>query len=285
MTALVTTGADLPPEVISNIVLLIPAGCKRGLAACSLTCRYWEKSISPSLFHTIVVRNYKDLSELETFLSSKPELGAYIKYFKAAFNSNSRQPWLHHLRKISTYAHDAMILLEIDGAGDRPQDSGAKKLQSLGDGSNTTRPTVHYSSISSLLGLPRNLPYSTFPVHYLCLIGVNIKRRMELIRFVLSMPTLDHLSLIRISFADAYELTQPPIPHRASFTKLSVSLSHCKEKGDIPQLNSASSFYFAAGVFPAHARVWTQVVNVLKLLIPQFNHVHMYLELTSHSGK
>lgn len=67
-------GADLPSELIKHIALSCleldkdSKPVKRGLASCSLVCRYWANLIRPDLFQWLTLRGPDDTSQLLQFV-------------------------------------------------------------------------------------------------------------------------------------------------------------------------------------------------------------------------
>lgn len=94
------SGADLPPEVISAIASSLAMEAphyKRGLAACSLTCRYWAGLIRPELFESLAVYAFEDLHRLIEFLDCPapmpgPPLTQLVKSIRVPYEQCYKQP-------------------------------------------------------------------------------------------------------------------------------------------------------------------------------------------------
>ncbi|GJE96147.1 hypothetical protein PsYK624_123400 [Phanerochaete sordida] len=71
-----SAGQRVPPELIKRIALYCvewdrhgePTD-KRGIAACSLTCRYWAPLLTPMAFPRLVLRTAADIVQLLAFLA------------------------------------------------------------------------------------------------------------------------------------------------------------------------------------------------------------------------
>lgn len=71
-----TTAANLPPELLRPIAASLgPASStasrvvvKKGLAACSLTCRDWAEVVRPFLFSDIELRSPEDIQDMIVML-------------------------------------------------------------------------------------------------------------------------------------------------------------------------------------------------------------------------
>lgn len=107
-----TTGTALPDELVDKILWdlddwnLNPCTpSKRGLAACSQTCRHWAKSLRSVLWYCITLRSMEDTSQLLNFATTPDFLGrplrSCVKYLHIVEDrSSSGLPWGHqiHLR-------------------------------------------------------------------------------------------------------------------------------------------------------------------------------------------
>lgn len=67
---------------------------KRGLVACSLTCRYWSSRCRPHLFDSIVLRSSTDLQDLLSFLGHSPTLGVLLRHLEI---DERHSPWAHRV--------------------------------------------------------------------------------------------------------------------------------------------------------------------------------------------
>ena len=106
------SGEHLPPEVIRLIVkqlyhinLIRPGAIKKGLAVCSLVCRYWAGIIRPLLFENIELRSREDAIQMLSFFESpnilKPPLTQCVWLLGFKHTGADVPPWifLHQLAK------------------------------------------------------------------------------------------------------------------------------------------------------------------------------------------
>lgn len=147
-------GAQIPPEVVRNIVysLCQPPSYlkkswtwKKGLAACSLTCRYWSRILRPVLFKCCTLYTPEDISLLLSFFESPvcvgPALTTCISLIEYKIRESQIPPWIR-LHKLSRLIPNTTIILNVNGS---PPPS-----------------TLAFRGPSLLKDFPRTLPPSIF---------------------------------------------------------------------------------------------------------------------------
>ena len=102
----------LPSELVHAILLRTQdkdsnhKPLKRGLTACSLTCRRWAALIRPMLFEELALRSGEDVSQLVAFMDAdvqKPALKDCIRSLTIVDDVGSeRIPWSHQLMMLHT---------------------------------------------------------------------------------------------------------------------------------------------------------------------------------------
>lgn len=219
-----SAGTRLPSELLQAILLLLsvedfdvdfrPASCwrtvehglKRGLTACSLTCRHWAIIVRPTLFGTLILRRAEDYEQLLSFLRSPTSIGEplphLIRQIGIQLDGSRIRPWVHHLHVV------ASIL--------QPQEQNHIKGP-LFDIQYSITPILLATKATHLLPFqssPRTLPNAYPPLGKLHLEGQRLRRSDELVRFLHAFPSLDDCILRHISFSELAPLRLMPPPLR-----------------------------------------------------------------------
>ncbi|KIP05698.1 hypothetical protein PHLGIDRAFT_487886 [Phlebiopsis gigantea 11061_1 CR5-6] len=249
---------ELPPEIIYLVLQALredeSTEPKRGLAACSLTCRYWAKVLQPLLFYSLVLRGPNDVARLLEICRGSPHLAEFIQVIHIAQYSLS-YTWFHHISKVLSFlSRDVHTTLTIQGPQSIPTESAQHQDRSV--------------TSLSLYGLPRQLPLSHLQFSRLVISGVQLRRREYLARFVRSLPDQHSCAIERVAFLEHYPPDEePPSPAPRSLPEAldEIEVSHCTDK-DIPgQLALASSFILNEDA-EFGGNVWSLTVEVLLAL-------------------
>ena len=251
----------LPPEMRHAIVQAIQNGYKRdektGLAGCSLACRHWSDLIRPLLFRELVLNCPLDVERLEAILRSNVPIRTWIHSLHVE-HRDDEQPWLHHVYNLVALVSGELYMhVTID------KSDVAKEAQNTAG----KHPTPNIPSIF----LHRSLPGSVYPIQSLALDNVHLKRPLQLVRFVLSIPTLQDCTLTRLSFSDESALLTVPPPRVYSRPRAleSVSVEDCHEPGiSSTQLALACLFFSSGNTWSIDADTWTQIRAAIESLAP-----------------
>lgn len=112
-TALMTTFTQIyiPSELV-HAVLERMWDCddngriKRGLASCSLTCRYWAAIIRPLLFEELMIHSREEIRQLVAFMDAdflEPTLSKCIQFLNVIEDQASvGPPWSHQLIRLAS---------------------------------------------------------------------------------------------------------------------------------------------------------------------------------------
>lgn len=186
----------LPIEVTWRIVAQIPLYYgwplkpdKKGLASCSLVCRYCAEYIRPVLFECLELRGPGDVDDLFNILASAPvvapELSTLIQRIIYVKSDNRVPAWLR-LRTILNIAPAAKLYVLIS-----PVDNPNGQAPTAIDGN------------SILRCLPRALPTSALPsLGNLDISHVRFAAVSHLTNLVHAFPAIDHLHYYHMSCGD-----------------------------------------------------------------------------------
>ena len=226
---------------------------KRGLAACSLTCKHWAVALRPALFVTLVLRCAEDLDLLFSFLNCPMTVGSplpsLIMKIGVQLDGTPQRPWMHRLHQLSQYLerHSSWRCwspvrydVHITGGG-----SGK-----LGPYSTHLLPFQH---------LPRPFPHMHPRVSVLRLKGLHLRRERDLLGLVCSLPELHWCTMTCISFAHmpSSAMTIPGRRfHLASPEGLFVEASDCGDCLGGTQLAIASIAFFAPSLLGLNSHDW-----------------------------
>ena len=215
----------LPPELVHAILIQMRDRdehrypIKRGLASCSLTCRYWAPSIRPLLFEMLTLRSGEDVSQLVAFLdadSLQPALNSCIHYLcMVEDQALAESSWSHQLIRLTRRLPEACILhWAVKGS------SAASDSQHL----------LVRNRMSPLpfAALPRTLPPSILGrVFRLTLSGLSLRSLRDLARFLGNQMSCYGIELENVTFAE--ESVEEVQLHRApAFRSVldSIRVSH-----------------------------------------------------------
>jgi hypothetical protein len=217
-----TTAVELPPELIHSILdrlvapypLLAPVHSKRGLSACSLTCRHWTEVIRPFIFRTIVLKQPEDIVQLLEFLDAGVSVGPALSdcVEKLALEVNlatlvGAVPCLHHYYRL------VKCLRAFKGAwlyisNDHNPTNGESRRQLI------IRSLLNMLSSS----LPKTLPGVLSLFNSLVLSSLGLRSIAHLVHTVNSLPGAQYCRYSSIAFEE--DMATHRIPIRRSPSRL-----------------------------------------------------------------
>lgn len=273
------SGAELPSEVIHFIVQALCAthyygfrqqgtSVKAGLAACSLTCRYWAEMLQPFLFGSLTLRSSEDVKQLLDFFRSSPALADFVWDLQVRQRSHSHL-WFHHVNKLLAYlGEDTYVTLTIDGSTSPPLPDTAKNLRS--------------PAFVQLYSLPRTLPGSILQMTRITIDGVELRRKSDLVRFISRIPTLLSCGIKRVKFLQSHPIEPEVIRPRSFHWLREIEVSQCQDDSLTTQLELASSFLAGEG-FPFDEEVRSQIVEALLSLCLPNSYSYVRVSIDPHS--
>ena len=255
-----TTQVELPSEVTALVVqaLYNPTSNlvieKRGLAACSLTCRYWANALQPLLFYSLQLRSRSDAMRLLEFFQRSPHLAGYIRSIHVLQSSRTCS-WFHHICKITPFlTANTYFSLTIN----HPQNLSVTLNHSL----KHCKPPVNPFS---LFDCPRQYPTSYLQFRHLTIDGVQLRRQQDLVRFIHGLPLLHTCTIRDVKFLEpcvAEAGAQNPTPQRFPRALYRIEVSNCFDGFFSEQLSLASSTIDGGGIWSVE-EVWPQAVGAL----------------------
>ncbi|EKM52559.1 uncharacterized protein PHACADRAFT_261062 [Phanerochaete carnosa HHB-10118-sp] len=259
-----TTGADLPPEVLSFVLAsVVPSHInyhnsserrrsKHELVAPSLVCRYWSEVIRPFLFQILILRSHEDVRLLKNVVSSprytSSSLFEAIQIIEIHQKAADTKPWLHHIHGLSTRLRGTIFTCTVLGDANDPASTVGrwapfKSLPSL---------TPSYVRLS-VLTLDRLIFAST----------------TELARVIDSFSTLKKCDCYALTLLDPSPVTHSRrIRRRLSSSLQSCRMSRCKEMTVLTQATLASDVLVAAARLGLDEQTWSGVVHAVLALAP-----------------
>lgn len=224
----IATGEDLPPELIYSILLrcrdwdrdLKPT--KRGLAACSLTCRFCARLIRPLLFERLVLRNATDVSRLLVYLDEPDILVPNIRDCVSHVGfvedqTTSNIPWSHHVIRLH---------------GQRPQLTFSSEMSWILISESQIQPQP--TTLLPFSALPRTLPGPTLLIGHLNLRRLRLSSVKGLVDCAIHLGMME-ISLEEVAFVDSAVHT--PVPRR-SRRHSRLQIVHMNRCFDEPELCS-----------------------------------------------
>lgn len=246
------TAEDLPPELIRLVVSYLYVrdtgrygALKRGLATCSLTCRYWASILRPLLFENIEIRSRQDAFQLQQFLESltilKPPLSKCVRFLTLKQSAREVPPWMQ-LYKLAKYFRRGEIELTIDAI----------------DG--------------DLLwhAVPRTLPRSIFAMHVINLENMKFRQGRDLVRFIHNLPEVWSCTCKAITFQDASPVPPIRLPRRRpleSVEDLEFDMEGCTELSFETQLTVALAVRVARDRLRVGEDSWTSALAAVLALV------------------
>lgn len=235
---------------------------KRGLAACSLTCRYWAACVRPMLFESIVLRNGEDVERLLQLLCYSVPLGypilQCIVRLGIKIESSSQQPWLHHVSRLCGYMNSAGCSVYLDLSVDNHAQERHDLLSS------TALPFKCF---------PRSIPCSILPIYRITLDNLHLRRIGDLVRFIQGFPSLYACACRHVSFTDAsYPSTIQLSPRQPSRMLTHITMSECGDGQLCTQLKLAATALLIPRVLGLDDRTWAIAFRAAILMSPSDHH-------------
>jgi hypothetical protein len=276
------TAQDLPPEVVYHIVRGIRDDwgatiswlsdrllSKKGIAACSLACRYWVELLRPVLFRDLTLRGTDDILGLLDIFEAPVVLGRPPAYYLTALRLEVDQcdlvasEWVHHISRLSWHIRFGLEL-DLD-----------VKLATSAD----TSPNRLVQNYLPLSRLPRTLPRSFFKIPYgfrsITVNGLQLGRATELVRFIDSLPTRQtQCHFRRVSFIDGIKTLDAILFRRRprnpppSWTLFHVTMSRCHDDQLFTQLLLAGYVSATRERLSLDKRAWEWAMKSIASLLP-----------------
>lgn len=264
MSCLSRSDMDLPPEIVRQVVLhvchLAPglwkepwSETKRGLAACSLTCRFWAAIVRPSLFGSLDIRSPEDLDTLTDFLDFPAPLPGVP---------------ISDLIRTITIVHPlcalrASVLLKVQALLKRLSLEPAVGLTIVDPGvfaGRSARPIPpSISRHSPFSDLPKTLPWKMLPLHSLTLEKVQIQRKIDVVRMLDSLPDITRITLQEVTFVDKSPITRGPRRRPSALSYVDVKTHEHIED----QILSASDIFASQRQVPGDFDAWAAGLALL----------------------
>ena len=263
----------LPEKIVHKIMRLLDAdlheqrmnpgacwhirneGLKRGLAACSLTCRSWAVALRPALFVTLVLRCAEDLDTLLSFLAYPITVGSPIPLLVVKIgielDGTPQRPWMHRLHKLSKHLNGRHLgsICYFD-----PQ---CYVVRIIGDDHRKMAP--YSTHLLPFQHLPRPFPHMYPRISTLHLENLHLHHERALLSLVCALPELRWCSMACVSFIHTPS-SHITIPGRrfqlASPEGLCVEASDCGDLLGCTQLDIAAVAFFAPSLLGLHSHVW-----------------------------
>lgn len=249
-------GGALPPEVIRMIVGYLAtselyAEPKKGLARCSLTCRYWAGTLRPALFAKLTLCTPRDVSQLLDLLDApsvlEPTLQRCLREVTyEILETQMVPPWLR-LHTLSRSIPNVVMILTIGDAFTSHDDIDGASL---------------------LANFPRTLPPSIFPFNAVYLTDVNFKSAAE-------FSGLFH-NMLKLSSGVVHNLTirkrAVPVPRRALRQLRAVELE--VRSLNVGSNSFSSQYTLARTILLPDARIklsstgWASAASIIDKLVP-----------------
>lgn len=278
-----SAGRKLPPEILSRIVrclrievdvldtpfeqwVVTDSKVKKGLAACSLTCRYWSTSLRPILFSSLILRDASDVERLMEILLSPISLWdpphRYITNVCIEADGSQQQPWLHHVYKVWRC---------ISAAGHQPYYRRFLHIRVAGREKEKPGMTDGQTHVIPFQSLPRSLPYTGLPIQHIILSDLRLRRSYDLLRLVREFPSLIQCSFRRISFVET-QSSHPTLPilrrSKKSWSFRAI-VSECGgDSKPESQLALAAAAVFAPQLFGLNEHTWSTAFSAAAFLCP-----------------
>jgi hypothetical protein len=229
-----TTAADLPPELIRNILDEVVASYSGlgplsyskhdGLSVYGLTCRRWAGAVRPLIFRDVKLKQPEDIVQLLEFLDSDisvvPALSDCIEYLTVEVDPAAlvgAVPCFHHydrlVKRLRTFS--------LPGASLK-----MRKGQDPINGESSSR--LEIRSLLRVLSssLPKTLPGALFPFNDVTLNGLRLRSSANLAYTVNSLPT------VRLCYCSDLTFTEDPATPRLRIRRrlsklIYVSVSRC----------------------------------------------------------
>lgn len=194
------SGEDLPPEVLCYIVeWLLPEGrypSKKGLAACSLTCHYWAKTIRPLLFARIRLYSLEDATHFQYLLDSPlPTVSPSIEQCAKVVHFDLR----------GAQTPDILYLIRVLAQRVVVEDVSFSSERNLGPPAPET-PSAY--TCVPFYGLPTTLPGASLPTNQLYLRDLDFENIRDLVKVVASLTRLLQCHCSNLTFKDHSPVTR-----------------------------------------------------------------------------
>ncbi|EKM59953.1 uncharacterized protein PHACADRAFT_192348 [Phanerochaete carnosa HHB-10118-sp] len=272
-----TTGADLPPEMLSRILYYLTPpdkrenrarggefefefsrgeyrDLKRGLAAPSLVCNHWSEAIRPLLFSRLSLRSAEDVRMLRNVVdspqfrtSSLSDAIQLVSIFQEV--ASTKPAWLYHVHWLTSRLQETSFECYVESPADGP------------------KPTIGHRDL--FRSLPRVPPPSSLRLAELVLSGLQFASATELALLVDSFPSLQRLICDRLIFLDSSSVVQSRrSPRRPSSSLVICRAYQCEGMPFSTKVALASDVLSVATRVGLDAHTWDAVLHALLALAP-----------------
>ncbi|GJE96177.1 hypothetical protein PsYK624_123700 [Phanerochaete sordida] len=240
-----SAGEKIPPELIKRITLYCvewdrhgePAD-KRGIAACSLTCRYWAQFLTPLAFRRLVLRTATDIVRLLAFLADAdartPPLRACVKKIEfAQARATSKIPWCHQLVRLAQQLPNVNFQSDV------------RLTVTGGDGSDGPAQATDDTFLLPFRALPRTLPAACSKLDYVTLRDLHVESVRALTDCVKNLAAR-YLILDGVTFADEAMAAVRRRPARRWAELATIVVTRCFDESGVAQPYALSNLLFAS---------------------------------------
>lgn len=242
-----TTGADLPAEIIDQILSAVIDSCgppvlnlsherKKTLGACALTCRHWARRCRRKLFASLSLRSRDDVRQLLWSISHPihdiPSLKECRVWWNLEWNE-PQEPWIHQL----------LLKFPMDrDAGSPRRDYLELSRSSIGSATDTHVKPFTPSSLSA--SLPRTLPWRLLPIAHLHLFNLRFRHVRDLFRLVHSVGRVYNLHCMCLTFEDEATWASGPRFHATTHSLKTIIIP---QRGD-PEAEANLAFRMLSAI-------------------------------------
>lgn len=251
------------------------AQLKTGLAACSLTCRYWATAIRPVLFSSLVLRSADDFDQMIALVEAPTSpagdlVSTFVREVGIELDGSPQRPWLHHLRKLSVHL----------GPKRPPRLRGMEppsflfRMRVVGDGHSNLE-SIHLLPFQDL---PRSLPHIYPALLSLRLENLRLRPSRDLIRLVSRPPRLFSYWMERVSFPGGPRANVTLLSQIRRTSPTMAVVSRCGDGLARTQLSLAIAALPPPKYSGVHDHVWDIAFQAVAAYTPE-NHDHVNVQV------
>ncbi|EKM52874.1 uncharacterized protein PHACADRAFT_198923 [Phanerochaete carnosa HHB-10118-sp] len=257
------TGADLPPETLSQIFNCITPTrlsldlterrrAKRQLIAPSLVCKHWSEPLRPILFRTLELRDIEAVRFLKSIVCSPgfttSSLPGAIWQIFIHQEATEAKSWLHHVHGLSTRLRETRFDCTV--------------VSPTGDPAYVPNRWAPFESIPSITP-------SYVRLSYLTLNGIVFTTTTELARLIDNFSTLQRCTCNKPTFLDPSPVVQScRVRRRASMALQRCEISRCRDMAVSVQAALAADIVATARRMGVDDRAWDATLEALLALVP-----------------
>ncbi|EKM52871.1 uncharacterized protein PHACADRAFT_198919 [Phanerochaete carnosa HHB-10118-sp] len=264
-----TTGADLPPEILSRILHCVtPARFywhdlaklrrwKHEVVASSLVCKYWSEAIRPLLFKELQLHSAEDVQFLKNIIGS-PEfttssLSRAIQRIHIHQEVTEAKSWFHHVHGLSARLRETKFDCTV--------------VSQAGNAGNAAPMPSRWAPFASMPSITPSSGYVR--LSWLRLSGVVFTSTTELARLVDNFPTLKCCVCNQVTFSDLSPVVQSRrTRRRTSLALCACTISRCKDMTVLAKAALAADILAAGRRMGLDGRTWDATLQALLALVP-----------------